>query len=84
MKKLKEIIQAIKNFNITKYLLDRKEKKLLQDIEFFKGMIKSYEARILAAKDRIEEYKEGIIEGQKVIKQLETDVKKVQKVIKLY
>ena len=84
MKKLKEFILTVKGFNFTKHLLNKKERNLLHDIEFFKEMIESYEGRIIAADERIIEYKAEIIDSQKTIKQLETDVKKIQKVIKLY
>lgn len=84
LKKTKEIIQAIKHFSLTKYLLNKKEENLLQDIEHNEGMIESHKQRILAAGERIIDYEEAIIEAQKLIKRLEADVKKIQKVLKLY
>lgn len=84
MKKLKEFYQKIKNFKLTKYLLDRKERKLLNDIEFNKRMIESYERRIKDMYVSIERLSEKIIEKQELIKELETNVKKIQTVSKLY
>ncbi len=83
LKKTKEFIQKAKNFNLMKYMLIRKEGKILHEIDFQEETIESYKARSLAAQERIKEYKEDIIEREKQIVQLQKDLKKVKSVIKL-
>jgi len=84
--KLAEMKEKAKKYFQTSDLkrkLVKKERKIANEIDLQKGLIESYEGRMIAAAERITEYEEGIIEKQKLIKQLEKDLKKVQNVIKL-
>lgn len=84
LKKAKEIALAIKSFNFTKYMLEKKEKKLHKSVELKEGLIDFYQNRIKVMNTNIEEFEKAIIEEQKAIKGLKTDIKKIVKVINLY
>ena len=86
--KLKElywkIYRSVKGFNLTKYLLDRKEEKLEEEItnkrdeiEFFEGQIKRDEKRIIDSGA-------CIVIKEIEIKALEINISKIIKVINLY
>lgn len=83
MKKLKEAIQTVKNFKLTKYLLTKKEEKLENEMDVKDSLIRIHEQQIIVDRAHATALESEIAILKKDIKQLETNVKKIQKVIKL-
>jgi len=81
--KLLEFLRKVKNFDLMKYLLIRREDTILASILERKDFIKLEKQRILSMKRVIEKSEELIIKAEKEIKALETDLRKIIKVIKM-
>lgn len=81
--KIKEFVQKIKNFNLIKYLLIRKERGLLYEIELQEGMIKYNENEINVAENIIISLNADIIRTGKKIELLKEDLEKIKTVIKM-
>ena len=82
--KLEEFFIKVKDFNFTRYLLDKKERKIMSEIELNEGLIEHYKEQIVYADFDISTAEEEIERLEKEIKELEKDAKKVVKVINLY
>ena len=88
MEKIKElywtIYRSVKYFNFTKYLLNKKERKLQTSIMLKEGLIEHWKQDILFYENSVLVNNSLILQTEKEIKELEKDVKKVVKVINLY
>ena len=82
--KTKEFILSVKSFNITKYLLDKKEINLQNEIMRKEDEISFFVGQIARDECRIVDSRSSIIILRKEIEQLEKDIKKLVKVINLY
>ena len=82
--KIKEILKSFKIFKLTKYMLERKERKLRNSVELKEGLIDFYEEQITIGDFTIDDFRKKILSEQKAIKGLKTDIKKVIKVINLF
>ena len=83
-KRIAEIIRSIKSFNLTKYLLGKKEELLENEMDAKDALIKIHEQQIIVDNAHATALESEIAMLKKDIKQLETDVKKVVKVLNLY
>ena len=87
-KDLKEVIKRFfekaRGFNLTRHLLDKKERKLMTSIDLKKGLIEHWTREITMYEGSILVDKSLILQAEKEIIELEKDVKKVVKVVKLY
>lgn len=83
MKKTKEFYQKAKNFNLMKYMLSRKEIKLLNEIDIKEALIERHTLQIEVDRAHATALESAIGMLNKYIKQLHTDVKKVITVLEL-
>lgn len=81
--KFKLLLQKVRHFNLTLYLLTKNEQKLVNNVEIKEGLIEFYQGRILVMKLEIVEFEKAIIEEGNCIKNLNKDIKKIRKVINL-
>jgi len=81
---LVEFFGKVKDFKFTKYLLARKEKDILSQIEKNKGLIEFHKEQMIIDEAHITATECEIAILNKDIKRLEDDVKKIVKVINLY
>lgn len=81
--KFKEAFDKIKGFNLTLYLLKRNEQKLLKNVKIKEELIMFYKDRIAAMNGSIGEFSQAIVEAEKDIKSLNSDIAKIRKVIKM-
>ena len=72
--KFKLLLQKVKHFNLTRYLLNKNEKSLLLDVELKEGLIEFYQGRILVMKLEIVGFEKAIIEEGNCIKDLNKDI----------
>lgn len=82
--KIVEKFTKLKNFNLMKYLLIKKEKSFLSEIEQNEDLIKYHKQQIIIDEAHVVATQSEIAILTKAIKELEVDVKKVVKVINLY
>ena len=79
-----EFFLKAKEFKFTKYLLNKKERKLQTSIELKEGLIEHWRQQIGHYQNSIVVNTNLIIQAEREIKELEENVKKVVKVINLY
>jgi len=79
-----EFFVKVKEFKFTKYLLNKKERKLQTSIMLKDGLIKHWTEQIVVYENNILVNRNLILQAAKEIEELEKDVKKVVKVINLY
>lgn len=84
IEKYREFYKSVKGFNITKYLLSRKEGKLLSNIEIKKGRIARHKLNIIEEKAHIIATESEITRLNTRIIELKTRVTKIKSVLKLY
>ena len=80
----REFFVKVKDFNFTRYLLDKKEVRIQKEIEDSKSLIEHYREQIIHSNFDIGTAEIEIERLEKEIKELEKDAKKVIKVINLY
>ncbi len=82
-KKSKEFTQKVKNFNLMKYMLIRKERKLLDKKYIKEALIEKHTFQIVLDRAHATALESEIAILKKAIKQLDTDVEKVKIVLEL-
>ena len=83
-KKLKEFYQKVKSFKFTKYFLDRKERKLSEEITTNRNLIEAYKQGIVNDKAHIIATESEIAILMRNVELLVVNIEKIQTVIKLY
>ena len=82
--KLEMFFERVKDFNFTKYLLDKKEGRIRKEIENKGNLIEHHTNQIELYRALIETAESEIVGLHKEIETLQKDAKKVIKVINMY
>jgi len=83
-KKLKDIYQKVKSFKFTKYFLDRKERKLNEEVTTKRNLIEHLTQSIVNYEENIRSAKIAIADLKTDVNLIAIDVMKIQTVLKLY